>query len=99
MPINDPVRGGKIAPASLAFERSRHKGQTGAQAVKLRISKALYARVRQCAEDVGDPVTEWAGLALKGWRRAIFGADALALREGRLALTCTAGSVTAIPLG
>ena len=28
MPINDPVRGGKIAPASLAFERSRRKGQT-----------------------------------------------------------------------
>ena len=28
MPINDPVRGGKIAPASLAFERSRRKGQS-----------------------------------------------------------------------
>lgn len=28
MPINDPVRGGKIAPASLAFERSRSKGQS-----------------------------------------------------------------------
>jgi len=27
MPINDPVRGQKIAPASLAFERSRRKGQ------------------------------------------------------------------------
>jgi hypothetical protein len=28
MPINDPVRGQKIAPASLAFERSRRRGQT-----------------------------------------------------------------------
>jgi ribonuclease D len=52
-------------------------------------------------EDLDRLATEEAPdvLALKGWRRAIFGADALALREGRLALTCTAGSVTAIPLG
>jgi ribonuclease D len=37
--------------------------------------------------------------ALHGWRREIFGADALALREGRLALTGDAGSVVARPVG
>ena len=33
---------------------------------------------------------------LKGWRRAVFGADALALRDGRLALTGCDGGVAAL---
>ena len=34
--------------------------------------------------------------ALKGWRREIFGSDALKLKHGRLALTLEAHSVTVI---
>lgn len=36
--------------------------------------------------------------ALKGWRREIFGADALALRAGRLALTGTEAGVSVVSL-
>jgi ribonuclease D len=36
--------------------------------------------------------------ALKGWRREIFGADALALKQGRLALGSDGRSVTVVPV-
>ena len=35
---------------------------------------------------------------LRGWRRTIFGEDALALKHGRLALTGNGGSVKAVPI-
>lgn len=35
--------------------------------------------------------------ALKGWRRDLFGEDALKLKRGELALTLTSGEVTAVP--
>lgn len=37
--------------------------------------------------------------ALSGWRREIFGADALALKHGRLALTSTGRRVKVVPIG
>jgi ribonuclease D len=37
--------------------------------------------------------------ALSGWRRDIFGEDALALRDGRLALMLKGGKLDAVPLG
>jgi ribonuclease D len=37
--------------------------------------------------------------ALEGWRRQIFGADALALRAGELALTAAQGVVVTVPTG
>mgnify|MGYP001811975150 CR=1 FL=1 len=37
--------------------------------------------------------------ALKGWRRDLFGADALSLKRGELALTLRDGDVSVIPLG
>ena len=36
--------------------------------------------------------------ALRGWRRGLFGEDALALKAGRLALTTKGGKVRAVPL-
>jgi len=36
--------------------------------------------------------------ALSGWRREIFGADALALKHGRLALTTVGRRVKVVPL-
>ena len=36
---------------------------------------------------------------LKGWRRDLFGADALSLKRGELALTLKHGDVSVIPLG
>jgi ribonuclease D len=38
-------------------------------------------------------------LALKGWRRELFGADALALKQGRLALTVSGQELKATPFG
>jgi ribonuclease D len=37
--------------------------------------------------------------ALKGWRRQLFGDDALRLKRGELALTLSKGEVLAIPSG
>jgi ribonuclease D len=37
--------------------------------------------------------------ALKGWRREIFGEDAIALKQGRLALVVKGRKLTAVPLG
>jgi ribonuclease D len=37
--------------------------------------------------------------ALHGWRHGLFGADALALKHGRLSLTVAEGSVRIVPLG
>ncbi|HXQ40861.1 MAG TPA: ribonuclease D [Candidatus Udaeobacter sp.] len=37
--------------------------------------------------------------ALSGWRREIFGADALALKHGRLALTSNGRRVSVVPIG
>ena len=37
--------------------------------------------------------------ALSGWRREIFGADALALKHGRLALTSDGRRVKVVPIG
>jgi ribonuclease D len=36
--------------------------------------------------------------ALQGWRREVFGADALALKQGRLALTAAKGAIRVVPL-
>ncbi|MFI5017912.1 MAG: ribonuclease D, partial [Dongiales bacterium] len=36
--------------------------------------------------------------ALHGWRREIFGADALALKHGRLALTVVGRRVKVVPV-
>ena len=36
--------------------------------------------------------------AMHGWRHDVFGADAMALREGRLALTVRKGKVVAVNL-
>ncbi len=36
---------------------------------------------------------------LQGWRRAVFGAEALALREGRVALGVAGREVRVIPIG
>jgi len=36
--------------------------------------------------------------ALKGWRREIFGEDAMALKQGRLALVVKGRKLTAVPL-
>jgi ribonuclease D len=37
--------------------------------------------------------------SLKGWRRQLFGEDALRLKRGELALTLSKGEVLAIPSG
>jgi len=36
--------------------------------------------------------------ALQGWRHEVFGADALALKQGRLALTSAKGAIRVVPI-
>jgi ribonuclease D len=35
---------------------------------------------------------------LTGWRRSVFGEDALALKQGRMALTARDGAISVVPL-
>lgn len=51
------------------------------------------ADLEQIAADDRAPVP-----ALQGWRREIFGADALALKQGRLALTASGKQIKIVPL-
>jgi ribonuclease D len=37
--------------------------------------------------------------ALRGWRRELFGNDALRLKRGEVALTVRAGEVVVLPVG
>ena len=54
---------------------------------------ASTADLERIAADDEAPVP-----ALKGWRRKIFGADALALKQGRLALGSNGRTITVVPI-
>jgi ribonuclease D len=54
---------------------------------------ASTADVERIAADDEAPVP-----ALKGWRRKVFGADALALKQGRLALGSDGKTITVVPI-
>ena len=63
----------------------KHKADEHEVAQKL---IASASDIEAIARDSDAPVA-----ALRGWRREVFGADALALKNGELALTCNAGRV------
>jgi ribonuclease D len=54
---------------------------------------ASTADLERIAADDHAPVP-----ALKGWRRKVFGEDALALKHGRLALGIDGNAVTVVPI-
>ena len=61
-------------------------------AQKLVVSAADLERLAGYGEDAGVP-------ALRGWRRPVFGEDALRLREGRIALTADGTRLRVVPMG
>ena len=61
-------------------------------AQKLVVSAQDLERLASSGEDAGVP-------ALRGWRRLVFGKDALRLREGRIALTADGTKLRVVPTG
>ena len=61
------------------------------------VAQKLVASAEDVAAIADDDGADVA--ALRGWRREIFGADALALKHGRIALTLAGGGLDVVPRG
>jgi hypothetical protein len=81
--VRDPHRGGHHVAAPAVLEQTRHDqtGRMRADAVE------LEEIARSDATDVA---------VLRGWRKKLFGDDALALKRGELALAIKKGEVTVL---
>ena len=68
-----------------------------AAAARNRVAPRLIADSDDLERMATEPEPDVA--ALRGWRRQLFGEDALRLKRGELALTLKGGEVMAIPAG
>jgi ribonuclease D len=90
-PLERPERQSELAPlVELLKVMLKHKCQKNGVAQKLVASSADLELI---AQDDEAPVP-----ALQGWRREVFGADALALKHGEIALTAAGGEVALIEM-
>jgi ribonuclease D len=89
MPAAKPLRRPGIGPTvELLRVLLKHKCEAE------HVAQKLVASTDDLELIASDDAAEVA--ALKGWRRALFGADALALKHGRLALTVRDGTIDVI---
>ncbi len=89
-PLDRPDRQAELGPlVELLKVLLKHKCRVHDVAQKLVASAADVERI---AQDDAAPVP-----ALHGWRREVFGADALALKRGEIALTVEGGELAMIP--
>lgn len=95
-------------PAAASGERMRHKGDASPSSVELLKTllrlKAEAAKVAPRLIASSDDLERLAAFddgniaALHGWRAEVFGNDAVALREGKLALTLEKGEAVVVEL-
>ena len=63
--------------------------------MKVRIEKAILERARACADDIGEPLTEWARRAMIQYRKGTFGS--VAVLETAKVATRAGSTVATLP--
>ncbi|MEM8658259.1 MAG: ribonuclease D, partial [Pseudomonadota bacterium] len=95
----------KDLPA-VPVQRSRKSGQEGLSdlmrvLLKARAEEAgVASKLIATSSDLDDVVAGDTNIAaLRGWRRKVFGEDALRLKEGKIALSADGDKVRIVPVG